>query len=180
MNWAPLTKCSPMMREIGRPVPVKVSRQRKQPPQVDHVPTVVKSPPESMWISADRGVAVTSVPSAPPGQGQDMSKVHEVIRAIFAQVTAAWEWKDSLYIDEVLSPEFGCSASLLVGARQPKDQRVPNGSNEDIEVLLVRMEGWRWSRAYSNTCSRTRNAWEQQVMGTWTRKVGAKPEVWAI
>ena len=100
-------KFPPMMGVNGRPVPVKSPPQRKQPPPVKQVPAVWKSPrgveaerpspPARIRIGAEdavsmarlrlppgppaQGVAVTSVSSAPPGQGQDLSK---------AVLTEAW------------------------------------------------------------------------------------------
>ena len=73
---APLAKCSSMMGESGRSVPVNVQPQRKQPP-----PAVarLRLPP---WPSAKTTAVVSSVPSEFPGEAQDMSKVHEVTRAI--------------------------------------------------------------------------------------------------
>ena len=91
-------------------VPNDRRRWEKQPSPVKHMPAVAKSPPASKWIKAKyvarmvrlglspgllaTGAAVvTSVPSAPAGQKQEMSKVQVVIGVISRNVTAALEWK---------------------------------------------------------------------------------------
>ena len=43
---------------------------------------------------------------------------------------------------------------------KPKYQLVPNGSKGDIDVLLVPMEDWDWSRASHDTCPQTTDAWD--------------------
>ena len=54
----------------------------------------------------------------------------------------------------------GCCPSLLVGARQTKVSARSNGSKGDIDVLLVPMEDWDWSRASHDTCPQTTDAWD--------------------